>query len=197
MTVEGRWMKQEGARPTGLDRWVPDERPRYFWRVAPALQATAASRHVRPHLFRFRLRPVWSPVSTFADQVADALLAESNALGARWQGQARAVAPRATGRQATPGGGTAAVPAEALAAAAGQSAPAIVNALACALRNTPRCQDGVLRAGWEYGAATHRGGAALHHVAKEPALLAPIAPRVIERARDGRCATVVVAVARV
>jgi hypothetical protein len=77
------------------------------------------------------------------------------------------------------------VPAEALAAAAGQSAPAIVNALACALRNTPRCQDGVLRAGWEYGAATHRGGAALHHVVKELDLLAAMALYVIERAAEG------------
>lgn len=122
---------------------------------------------------------------TFADQVADALLAESNALGARWQAQARAVAPRVAGRQATPGGGVSAVRAEVLAAAAAESAPAIVNALACALRNTPRCQDGVLRSGWSYGAATHRGGASLHHIVKELDLLAAMSLYVVERAAEG------------
>ena len=45
----------------------------------------------------------------FADHVADALLAESNALGARWQAQARAVAPRVVGRPATPWRGVALV----------------------------------------------------------------------------------------
>ena len=121
---------------------------------------------------------------TFADQVAEALLAESNALGVRWQAQARAVAPRAAGRRLVsagdPGRGG-----EVLAAAAAESAPAIVNALACALRNTPRCQDGVLRAGWSYGAATHRGGASLHHIVKELDLLAAMVLYVVERAAEG------------
>lgn len=121
---------------------------------------------------------------TFADRVADDLLAESNALGARWQAQARAVAPRVGGRGATPAGGVSAVRGELLAVAAAENAAEIVGALACALRNTPRCQDGVLRAGWSYGVAMHRGAASLHHIVKELDLLAAMALYVVERAAE-------------
>ena len=121
----------------------------------------------------------------FADHVADALLAESNALGARWQAQARAVAPRVAGRPATPWRGVALVNPTLLSAAVAESTPAIVHAIARALRNTPRCQDGVLRAGWAYGAATHRGGATLQDVVKELDLLAAMALYVGERVAEG------------
>lgn len=125
---------------------------------------------------------------TFADHVADALLADSIALGARWRAQARAVAPRVAGRL-TPVQGAGTIPSadsDVLAAAAAEGSPAIVHALACALRNAPRCQDGVLRAGWDYGATTHHGGASLHHIVKELDLLASMALYIAERAAEGR-----------
>ena len=109
-------------------------------------------------------------MSSFAEQVADDLLAESSALGARWLARTRVVAPRGPGHDVY--------------AAAAAGSPAIVHALACALRNAPRCQDGVLRAGWEYGAAAHAGGAALHHVVKELDLLAAMALYVAERTAE-------------
>ena len=138
-------------------------------------------------------------MSTFAEQVAEALLAEASALGARWQTQTRIVAPRVRSRT-TPAHGVLPSPSPqgpspaSTTAAAAAASPAIINALACALRNVPRCQDGVLRAGWDYGAASYLGGAALHHVVKELDLLAAMALYVAEQRAEGADASAAEAV---
>ena len=74
-------------------------------------------------------------MSTFAEQVAEALLAEASALGARWQTQTRIVAPRVRSR-ATPAHGVLPSPSPqgpspaSTTAAAAAASPAIINALA-------------------------------------------------------------------
>jgi len=107
----------------------------------------------------------------FAERVAAVLEAEATALVGRWQKQARAVAPRAATRRA---GDT----------VADHVVHQAVVALACALRRAPRCQDDVLRAGWDYGVRAHAAGSSLHYMLKELDLLEAMVLYVVERAAE-------------
>jgi hypothetical protein len=120
-------------------------------------------------------------VSTFADQVAEALLGQAEALGARWQEQARSVAPGGIpGRHASAGAPPGA-PLPPPSPSDGSRRSAVVDALACALRDVPRSHEAVMRAGWAFGEAAHAAGAAFHHVVKELDLLDAMALYVAER----------------
>lgn len=127
-------------------------------------------------------------MTTFADQVAEALLAEAGALGARWQEQAHSVAPVGSpGRQSAgsaPGAGPGASSSSPSAAAEGPRRSSVVDAVACALRDVPRSHEAVMRAGWAFGEAAHVGGAALHHVVKELDLLGAMALYAAERVAE-------------
>jgi signal transduction histidine kinase len=101
---------------------------------------------------------------SFARSIAEALIAEAPDLGARWLTQARAVAPRADA-----------------------SAPAVDGAelvvlVACLLRDDPVGHDGVVRGGWEFGAAACAAGASLHYTLKELHLLTAMLMYAAERA---------------
>ena len=89
---------------------------------------------------------------SLAHVIAGALTAEAADLGARWLTQSRAVAPRAD-------------------AAPDVDAAGLVRRVACVLRDDPSCHDGVLRGGWEYGAAAYAAGRSLHYTLKELNLL--------------------------
>ncbi|HET7459572.1 MAG TPA: hypothetical protein VFJ74_18110 [Gemmatimonadaceae bacterium] len=101
--------------------------------------------------------------------MAAALAAEAPALVARWQAQSRAVAPRVVARRAGD-------------AIADGVVTQAIGALGCALRRTPRCQDDVLRAGWEFGSRAHGRGTSLHYMVKELDLLEAMVLYVAEQA---------------
>ncbi len=102
---------------------------------------------------------------SFVIAIADALLADSADLGARWLTQARNVAPRVDGDVPAPAAGA-----------------DVVRRVACVLRDDPLCHDGVMRAGWEFGAAAHAAGESLHYMLKELHLLTAMLLYAAERA---------------
>jgi len=99
-------------------------------------------------------------VSKLAVLVADALSRDASALAARWQVQARFVAPRLADQPGVPG-----VPAEP------QVAERLVRAIADALRGDAHAHDALLRAGWDAGTASHGAALSLHYLLKELDLL--------------------------
>jgi hypothetical protein len=106
-------------------------------------------------------------VSRLAAFIADVLTREAPELSARWQRQARAVAPRAPDR--------------------GSSVDAdwserLVHAVASAVRGDAHAHDTVMRAGWDYAAGVYAAGMSLHYMLKELDLLSAMVLYAGERA---------------
>src|SRR5688572_11063794 len=118
--------------------------------------------------------------------VADALLRDAAALGARWESQARAVAPRPPGESAVP--------------ATAVRGERIVCAVAGALADSLGGHQELVRAGWDLGAASHGSERSLHYLLKELNLLSAIllyaSEQALEAAPDAASAAAGMAAAR-
>jgi len=114
--------------------------------------------------------------------VADALSRDASALAARWQTQARFVAPRLADEAGVHATAAAAVddsdrPRSAVRPSAEQApaelgaAERLVRAIADALRGDAHAHDVLIRAGWDAGTASHGAALSLHYLLKELDLL--------------------------
>lgn len=100
------------------------------------------------------------PAVTLSRAIADALLRDAAALGAHWESQSRAVAPRPPG--------------EPSAAATAGRGERIVCAVAGALADGVAGHQELVKAGWDLGAASHGSELSLHYLLKELNLLTAI-----------------------
>ena len=100
---------------------------------------------------------VHSAADVFFDSLAAALLAQAEALAARWTERSVAAAPRPAG---APG------PAA--------NAESVVRALVASLGKDARWPGEVMRFGWEGGTAAHQAGLAPHHVLTDAELLVAV-----------------------
>ena len=108
-------------------------------------------------------------MSALAQFTAEHLMRAAADLGARWQEQAPAFAPRTPERSALSGPG---------------EAEEVVRVLADALHDETRGPDAVMRAGWGFGSAAYRANLSLHYMLKEIDLLVAILLFACERASE-------------
>jgi signal transduction histidine kinase len=114
------------------------------------------------------------------EYVADALAGRDVALAAHWRTRATAATPRRApaGRPVEAG--------VSVVAPAGESAEAIVRALAASLRKDARPVGEVMRLGWRAGAEAHAAGLSLRHVVRDADLLLAVLLAEVERILQGR-----------